>query len=418
MTRPINILTARQVTTLEAPGRHADGGGLYLSVNSEGSRSWVFITSHEGKRAEIGLGDASSVSLATARRLAGEMRGPAATGQNARTGVTPAVSELPITIPTFGNFAESYITSVESGWKNSLHRQHWRSSLRNHANLLSQKPINQIGTDDVLAVLEPIWLRIPNTATRVRARIEKILDAAEARGFRSKGTPNPAAWRGHLKLLLSALPKMARGHHPALPWKEAPSFMAELRGRQALAARCLEFVILNAARSGEGLGSTWGEIDLEMKLWSIPATRMASGIAHTVPLSSAAVALLKDLQPEKWQPDMWVFATHGAPLSERAMSMLLRRMKRHNVTTQGFRSTFKDWAANAMNCPRELLEQALAHAVSNKAERVGRLGAAIGSHRELMEAWSAFLDLQSNRESGQHATRDADLFCRPSGVVA
>ncbi|MBC7989519.1 MAG: integrase arm-type DNA-binding domain-containing protein [Luteimonas sp.] len=394
MSRSINKLTARQVATLEAPGRHADGGGLYLRITSGGSRSWVFIASHGGKRIEIDLGGASSVSLATARCLASKMRGALAIGHGPLMEITHPVAEEPSTMPTFGDFAERYITSVESNWKNAILGQEWRNTLRDHARLLSRKPVDQIGTDDVLAVLKPIWLRLPQTANRVRRRIVKILDAAKTSGFRSKDALNPAAWRGHLALLLPAPSKLDQRPRPALPWKEAPTFMAELGRRQALAARCLEFVILTAARRGEGLGSTWGEIDLDAKLWSIPATRMGSGVEHAVPLSSAAIELLNDLRPEAWQPDMRVFAVNGAPLSEGAMSMLLRRMKRNSVTTDGFRSMFKDWAGDATDYPRELVEQALAHAVPNKAEQVGKYGAAIGRRRELMETWSEFLNSQ------------------------
>lgn len=390
MSRALNKLTARRVATLKTAGRHADGGGLYFRITNGGARSWVFMSTKAGKRLEVGLGAASAVPLATARRLAGEMREVLATGGDPRT-VLRSVTEVGIAVPTFGKFAESYIASVESGWRNAVHRQQWRNSLRDHAKEIGDRRIDEITTEHVIEVLQPIWLTKAETAKRVRGRIEKILDAAKARGFRSRDAMNPAAWRGHLALLLPAPSKLTRGHHAALPWKDAPTFVAELRQRQAMAARCLEFVILTAARSGEALGATWGEIDLEAKLWTIPAPRMKAGTEHVVPLSSAAVALLNALRPKECQPEVRVFAVNGASRSNMAMSMLLRRMKREGITTHGFRSSFRDWAGDATNYPRELIEQALAHTIQNKAERAYRRGSAVERRRELMEDWATFL---------------------------
>ena len=396
MSRSLKKLTARQVATLEAPGRHADGGGLYLELSSGGLRRWVFVTAHAGEPLEIRLGGELSVSLATARRLAGEMREAVAAGQDPRTVMTPSILEERNTIPTFGAFARSYITSAERGWKNPKNQQSWRNTLRDHAKLLLGKPIDQIGIDDVFAVLNPIWLVIPQTARRLRGRIETILEAARACGYRPKDAMNPAARGGHLFRLLPAASKLLLCHFPALSWRQAPAFIAELRLRQALAARCLEFVILTASRSGEGLGCTWSEIDFELSIWNIPAERTSAGVAHAVPLSSAAIALLKNLRPEVWQPDRQVFAVNGAPLSDRAMSMLLRRMKRDSVTTYGFRSTFKEWAGNATNYPSELVERALAHTAPIRSAQVCTLEAEFVCHRELMEAWSEFLNSHSH----------------------
>ena len=390
MSRVLNKLTARQVATLKTAGRHADGGGLYLRITNGGARSWVFMSTKAGKRLEVGLGAALAVSLATARGLAGEMRELLVTGGDPRTVRRPA-KEVGITVPTFDTFAESYIASVESGWRNAVHRQQWRNSLRDHAKQLNDLRVDEITTEHVLEVLRPIWPTKAETAKRVRGRIEKILDAAKARGFRPRDAMNPAAWRGHLALLLPAPSKLTRGHHAALPWKDAPAFVAELRQRKAMAARCLEYVILTAARSGEALGATWGEIDLEAKLWTIPAPRMKTGAEHVVPLSSAAIALLKALRPKQLTAGMRVFAVNGAARSNMAMSMLLRRMKREGITTHGFRSSFRDWAGDATNYPRELIEQALAHTIQNKAERAYRRGSAIERRRELMEDWAAFL---------------------------
>jgi integrase len=388
--RTLNKLTARQVSSLKRTGRHSDGGGLYLRITSGGSRSWVFMSSSQGNRVEIGLGGASSISLASARRIASDMREAVAMGRDPRTVLRYDDSRKP-TVPTLGAFADSYIASVETGWRNKVHRQQWRNSLRDHAHTMTDMPIDHVDTDAVLAVLRPIWQTKPETAKRVRGRIERILDAAKAHGLRSRDSMNPAAWRGHLALLLPRPSKLARGHHAALPFKDAPRFIVELRHRDALAARCLEFVILTAARSGEALGATWGEIDLEAKLWTLPANRMKAGVEHVVPLSSAAVELLKRVMPQEPRHEDSVFGVKGAARSNMAMSMLLRRMKFGHVTVHGFRSTFRDWAGDATSYPRELVEQALAHTVENKVERAYRRGTAVERRRELMEAWCEYL---------------------------
>lgn len=391
MARALNRLTVRQVSAFREPGRHADGGGLYLRITPGGARAWVFMTAMAGKRIEIGLGPASSVPLATARRLSAQMREAVATGDDPRAVIAPETPPEPVEITTFGKFAEDYIASVEAGWRNAVHRQQWRQSLTDHACGLTDLPIGNISTDDVLAVLRPIWLTKAETAKRIRGRIEKILDAAKALGLRSRDSMNPAAWRGHLALLLPAQSKLVRGHHAALPWVDAPEFFVALRLRRALAARCLEFVILTAARSGEALGTRWSEIDLETRLWTVPADRMKAGIEHVVPLSSATIALLKTVRTPTTKPADLVFAVGGAARSNMAMAMLLRRMGRADITTHGFRSTFRDWAGDATNYPREIVEQALAHTIENQAERAYRRGTAVERRRALMEAWAMYL---------------------------
>lgn len=391
MSRALNRLTVRQVSALKVPGRHADGGGLYFRITAGGARSWVFMAAVGGRRVEIGLGGESSVTLASARRLAAEMREAVAAGNDPRRVIARDIIEAELAVPTFGAFSDRYIASVEAGWKNEVHRQQWRNSLRDHAFLLREKPVDDISIEDLLAVLRPIWLTKIETAKRVRGRIEKILDAAKARGIRSPDALNPAAWRGNLALLLPSQSKVARGHHAALPWVNAPQFVAELRCRKAVAARCLEFVILTAARSGEALAASWGEIDLEAKLWTIPAERMKAGAEHVVPLSPTAITLLGNIKPDQPKPADPIFAVGGAARSNMAMAMLLRRMGHGNITTHGFRSTFRDWAGDATNFPREIVEQALAHTIQNKAERAYRRGTAIERRRELMTAWADYL---------------------------
>lgn len=393
MARPLNILTTRKVASLKETGRHADGGGLYLRITSSGARSWVFMSSVGGKRVEIGLGSANSVSLASAREIASQMREAVATGRDPRATIAKS-AEVVSREPTFGEFSEEYIASVEGGWRNPVHRQQWRNSLRDHASLLKEMPLSQIDTDNVLAVLQPIWLTKAETASRVRGRIERILDAARVRGLTPRDAANPARLKGHLDFLLPKQPSLIRGHHAALPYKEAAAFMTALRERPALAARCLEFTILTAARSGEALGATWGEIDLEEKLWRVPASRMKAGVEHIVPLSKAAVSVLQALHSETVDSAQLVFSVGGASRSNMAMAMLLRRMGFGHITTHGFRSTFRDWAGDCSNHPREIIEAALAHTIQNKAEAAYRRGTAIERRRTLMSDWEVFLSSQ------------------------
>ncbi|MEO8722961.1 MAG: integrase arm-type DNA-binding domain-containing protein [Sphingobium sp.] len=392
MARALNRLTVRQVQTLKEVGRHADGGGLYLRITNKGAKAWVFMAKQGDKRIEIGLGSAGAVTLAKAREIAMVMREAVATGADVRRVLLSEAPPKEQPTLTFGAFSDDYIAGVEEGWRNAVHRQQWRNSLRDHAHTLRDKPLPEITTDDLLEVLRPIWIKKAETAKRVRGRIEKILNAAKAQGLLSRDAMNPATWRGHLEFFLPVQPRLARGHHAALPWKDAPAFMTALRARQAPAARCLEFVILTAARSGEALGATWGEIDLNAKLWTVPADRMKAGAVHVVPLSVAALALLGNLKPEaNPQRSGPIFAINGAIRSNMAMAMLLRRMSYSHVTTHGFRSTFRDWAGDATSYPRELVEQALAHTIESKAERAYRRGTAIERRREMMEEWARYL---------------------------
>lgn len=385
-------MTTRKVASLRKPGRHSDGGGLYLRITPAGARSWVFMTAVGGKRDEIGLGAETAVGLSAARKLADQMREATALGGNPRSVLQPA--EPAKLVPTFGEYAEDYITSVESGWKNSTHRQQWRNSLRDHGHSIQSKRLDQIDTDDVLAVLRPIWRKTPETASRVRARIERILDAAKAQGHLARESANPARWKGHLDFLLPRQSALSRGHHKALPYQDAADFMARLRERPALAARCLEFTILTSARSGEALGAAWSEIDLSERLWRVPAYRMKAGAEHTVPLSGAAISLLDRVRADYPGTGDAVFAVAGAARSNMAMAMLLRRMGFGHITTHGFRSTFRDWAGDCTDYQREIVEAALAHTITNKAERAYRRGTAIERRRELMSDWADFLAIK------------------------
>ncbi|HEX2554733.1 MAG TPA: integrase arm-type DNA-binding domain-containing protein [Microvirga sp.] len=388
MARQVNRLSARQVATLTMPGRHADGGNLYLVVDSSGARRWVFLFRWQGRLREMGLGSARDVPLARARELAAEARALTASGQNPLEKRASAPSAV---VPTFGTVADDVVTALAPAWRNEKHRAQWRMTLTKYAAPLRDMAIDQVDTAAVLEVLAPLWSEKPETASRLRGRLEKVLDAAKAKGLRSG--ENPARWRGHLALLLPKRQRLTRGHHAALPIDGMPDFMAELRQRDAVAAWALEFCILTAARSGEVLGARWLEVDLERRLWTVPRERMKAGREHRVPLSAAALEVLSRAGALRSDDSPFVFPgmRFGRPLSVMAMEMVLRRMGRTDVTVHGFRSTFRDWASERTGYPHEACEMALAHTIANKAEAAYRRGDLLERRRELMEAWAAFL---------------------------
>jgi integrase len=290
---------------------------------------------------------------------------------------------------TFEKFALELIDSIEDGFKNFKHRQQWRNSLITHAAPLLPVAIDQVTTEHVLAALQPIWLTKAETASRVRGRIERVLDAAKARGLRSG--ENPAIWKGHLELLLAKQTQIKVKHHAALPFQNMSKFMVELAQRPATAARALEFAILTAARSGEVRGMTWSEVDFDAKIWTVPAGRMKAGAEHQVPLSDAAIGALKAVMPDSPAPAAIVFpAPRGGQMSDMAFSALLKRMCRSDITTHGFRSSFRDWAGEATDFAREDAEMALAHTIASAVERAYRRGRAVDKRRGLMDAWAAY----------------------------
>lgn len=385
--RQINRLSARKVETIEKSGRHADGGGLYLVVDKSGARRWVFLFRQAGRLREMGLGSCRGVSLARARELAAKARAAKAAGEDPLEKRT-AERE----VPNFGKMADDVIASQSPAWKNAKHRAQWAMTLKHYAGPIRGLPVDKVDTASVLKILQPIWSQKPETASRVRGRIEKVLDAAKAKGYRSG--ENPARWRGHLDHLLPKRQILSRGHHAAMSIDDTPAFLAELRQRDAVAAWALEFCILTAARSGEILGATWDEIDLESRLWIVPRERMKAAREHRVPLSEAALALLQKAAALRSELNPHVFPGQkaGRPLSVMAMDMLLRRMKRDEVTVHGFRSTFRDWASERTGFSHEVCEMALAHVVSNKVEAAYRRGDLLERRRELMEAWAGFLN--------------------------
>jgi integrase len=386
MARGLNKLTSRTVETAKEPGRYADGGSLYLVVTPVGSKKWTLLYTVAGNRREMGLGAVRDVSLASARQKAAEARKLLADG------IDPlAVKSAERAVPSFGDFADGYVETMRSQWQNEKHAAQWAMTLAIYAAPIRALPVNEIGTDQVLSVLKPLWQRVPETAERLRGRIENVLSAAKAKGLRSG--ENPAAWRGHLDQLLPKRQRLTRGHHAALPYDAMQDFMADLRSREATAGLAMEFAILTACRSGEVLGAAWAEIDLAKALWIIPANRMKAGKEHRVPLSARAMAILEVMKPLAKDDTSFVFQGRpGKPLSDMAMAMLLKRMNRTDITVHGFRSTFRDWASETTGFPHEVCEMALAHTIANKAEAAYRRGDLFDKRRELMTAWASFCE--------------------------
>ena len=386
MARAINKLTARQAETLTKPGRHSDGGGLYLSISSDGRRRWVFLYTSRGKMREAGLGPAAKggVSLKEAREKAAEGR------TLVKAGIDPIAewNKPPAEhAPTFEKAVDDFLEAHSRVWRNEKHKAQWAMTLTHYCAPIRAKSVDKIDTDAVLSVLQPLWTRVPETASRLRGRIEAVLDAAKARGFIDRNEANPARWRGHLDKLLPKRAKLTRGHHAAMPYAEVPAFIAELRLRPATAARALEFAILTAARSGETLSARWDEMDLAEKVWSVPAGRMKAAREHRVPLSDRAIAILQEMAVIREGDYVFPGQRPARPLSAMAFEMLLRRIK-SPYTAHGFRSAFRDWAGNETNFPRELAEHALAHVIGDKAEQAYRRSDALKRRRELMDAWA------------------------------
>ena len=386
-TRTLNKLDPRTAATIKTPGRHSDGGGLYLSVDSTGRRRWVFMYTRDGKRTELGLGGGRDLSLANARKEAGTLRTILASGGDPRSAREKQERQ------TFGEVADAYVEAMRPSWRNAKHAAQWVMTLTKYAAPIRPRMVEMIDTRDILEVLQPLWQRTPETAERLRGRIENVLDAAKAQGLRTGETP--ARWRGHLDQLLPKRQRLSRGHHTALPYADVPAFMADLRGREATAARALEYAILTAARSGEVLGATWAEIDPEGAVWTVPATRMKAGREHRVPLSAPAVELLRgldaarDAEKAKLTDPVFPSVKGGKSLSSMAMAMLLRRMG-SAATAHGFRSAFRDWASETTGFPHEVCEMALAHTIGNKAEAAYRRGDLFNKRRGLMDAWASY----------------------------
>lgn len=391
MAKAIHILSARKAETLTKPGRHADGGNLYLSISKAGARRWVFLYRLDRRQYEMGLGGAGKggVSLSKARELAGEARSLLAEGKNPLA-VKVASKQGTGYVPTFGAFADEYVVTHQTKWRNAKHRAQWAMTIERYCQPIRSLPINQVGTAAVLKVLEPIWSKMPETANRLRGRIEAVLDAAKAKELRSG--ENPARWRGHLKSLLPARQKLTRGHHAAMAYDDLPAFMADLRACEGLGARALELAILTACRTIEVIGAQWTEIDFDKGLWTVPRERMKAGIEHRVPLSKPALALLKNLTNVRISVFVFPGRRFGKPIALNAMEKTLERMSRDDVTVHGFRSSFRDWASERTNFSHTTAEHALAHQISDKAESAYRRGDELEKRRKLMEAWAQWCE--------------------------
>lgn len=391
--RAINKLTARGVDALSKAGLYADGLGLYVQVLDTGTKSWIFRYMLKGKARKMGLGPVHTVSLATAREKAAEARRKLLDGFDpieSRDEERQARALAQASVLTFKEAAQKYISAHRAGWKNAKHAAQWATTLETYVYpTLGKLSVADVDVGLVLKVLEPIWSEKPETASRVRGRIESVLDWATARGYRT--ADNPARWRGHLDKLLPARMKVAKvKHHAALPYAELPSFMEALRKLDGVSSRALEFTILTAARTGEAVGAQWSEMDRNNAMWIIPASRMKAGREHRVPLSPCAIELLDSLPREKGSDFVFVGAKARAGLSNMSLLMTLRRMERDDLTVHGFRSTFRDWAAETTAYPHELLEVALSHVVSDKTVAAYQRGDMVDKRRRLMADWAAY----------------------------
>lgn len=410
-----NKLTAAAVKNHKSPGRYGDGGGLWLQVTAANedrvTRSWLFRYMRAGRAREMGLGQArigseGTVTLEHARRLAQQAREQLADGLDpieARKAKRQAALVEQASRLTFKQSAEKFIAAQKDGWSNEKHAAQVAATLDRYAYpILGDLPVSAIDTGLVMKCLQPIWAKKTETASRVRMRIEAVLNWATAHGHR-RGE-NPARWRGHLDKLLPARSKVAPVEHfAALPYAEVSAFVAAVRGQEGIAARALEFAILTACRTGEAIRAVHSEFDLDAKIWTIPKERTKSRRAHKVPLSDRAVEIIRTLPTEEGSEFVFAGARSKKPLSQMSLLMTLRRMKREDLTVHGFRSTFRDWAAEMTSFPSEVVEMALGHVVDDKVEAAYRRGDLFEKRRRLMAAWSDYVAAEPARK-GKNVT--------------
>lgn len=430
--RALNRLSARAVATATKPGAYMDGGGLLLRVTESGGKKWLFryASPTTGKRREMGLGraDEGYVSLKDAREAAQAARDLLTKNldpiDEAEREKRERLAEAKKAAPkTFGQFADEWLDRKETEFSNPKHRAQWRMTLREYAGVLRDKLPGDITTEDVLAVLQPIWLSKPETAKRTQGRIENVMDAARAKGLYTGA--NPARWRGHLDKVLPSRSKRSKGHHAALPYKDLPAFVVDLRARTGIAARALEFLILAAARSGEVRGATWAEIDIGNRRWTVPGSRMKAGKEHRVPLTDRALEILAEmasLRPAGDKGSALVFpgdessgrrkpgAVGPVQMSDMTLAAVLKRMKRGesagkragaadddksewpHFTVHGFRSCFRDWAEDVARYPYGAIKAALAHTISDGTDAAYRRGDGYEIRVELMGVWETYLN--------------------------
>jgi len=393
MARLIEKLSPLEVSKKTRPGYYGDGAGLWLQVSPSGTKSWIFRFTFAGKQREMGLGPFHTVSLADARAKAKECRLVLRDGKDPlelRKASRLADALDRARMVTFDQCASAYIATHRDSWRNPKHASQWENTLATYASpIIGALPVAEVDTPLVVKVLSPIWNTKTETAVRLRGRIENILDWATVSKYRVGD--NPARWRGHLENLLADPNKIAPVvHHPALPWQEIGSFIAELRKREGIAPRAVEFLILTGLRSGSVRGARWDEIDLDTGIWTVPGNRMKHGREFRVPLSPSALALL-DSMPRS---GAFVFPGRKAdsPQSDMTLTAVLRRMERDDISIHGFRSTFRDWCSESLSnsFPHEVIEQALAHTLPNKVEAAYRRGDLLAKRAMLMKAWADY----------------------------
>ena len=393
MARLIEKLSPLEVSKKTKPGYYGDGAGLWLQVSPSGTKSWIFRFTFAGKQREMGLGPFHTVSLAEARAKAKECRLTLRDGKDPlelRKAVRLAEALNRARMVTFDQCAAAFIAAHRDSWRNPKHASQWENTLATYASpIIGTLPVAEVDTPLVVKVLSPIWNTKTETAVRLRGRIENILDWATVSKYRIGD--NPARWRGHLENLLADPNKIAPvEHHPALPWQEIGTFIAELRKCEGIASRAVEFLILTGLRSGSVRGARWDEIDLDTRVWTVPGTRMKHGKEFRVPLSSAALALLDNMP----RASEFVFPGRKAdrPQSDMTLTAVLRRMGRDDITIHGFRSTFRDWCSECLSnsFPHEVIEQALAHTLPNKVEAAYRRGDLLAKRAMLMQAWADY----------------------------
>lgn len=414
MSRVLYKLTARQVAAKISPGRLSDGGGLYLVTSPGGRKRWVFIYARQGKRHEMGLGSAGAigVSLANARAAAAQARQMLWSGEdpleNKRKRAGGKITSHEPKAPEFGKFADEYITTMRPSWHSEKHAAQWSTTLTVHAQSIRSKRLNEIDTESVLEVLRPIWTKTPETAQRLRGRIEAVLDAAKSKGYRDG--ENPARWRGHLSHLLPKRQKLTRGHHRSLHYEKVPEFTRLLRADSGVLARLIEFTILTASRSNEVRGMEWCEIDFEKKIWTVPPVRMKAKREHRVTLCERAIEIVREMR--NLSDGKWVFqSSHRKKFCDMATVQYLKRCGYGDeATMHGFRASFRTWASDQTAYSHEVCEAALAHVVRDQTVAAYQRGDLLEKRRKLMEEWSSFC------ESGAQETQVVPL--KGAGILA
>ncbi|MDX0966499.1 tyrosine-type recombinase/integrase [Sinorhizobium medicae] len=386
-----NLLTVTEIKNSSKP-KLRDGDGLWLHTSSAGNRHFVFIYIRHGRRREMGLGTygtgTGQVSLAAARAKAEEIRAILGRGGDPFTEMEERQERVKPT--TFGQCADDLVDAMESQWRNEKHRAQWRMTLTEYAKALRKMPVAEVTTDDVVRVLKPIWTTKAETASRLRGRIEKVLDHAKVRGLRTG--ENPARWKGHLDHILPKAGKLKRGHHAAMPYADVPAFMKKIREASGVGARALEFTVLTASRTGETMGARWAEFDFKENVWTVPAERMKGGREHRVPLTDRVLAVLTEMQKRSVNDFVFPGSKANTPISNMTMSKVMKTYEADAFTVHGFRSAFRDWASEETDFQGEVAEAALAHITGDETERAYRRGDVLEKRRKLMEAWETYCE--------------------------